>query len=158
MVIHRRELLRLAAATAAVAVWPQAAWAETYPSRPVRMSACGRVLRPWLGRTLLPAAVLDPSGQESLAGARPCRTDGARSRWKEYWPADARGPRAQQAGKLEARALFGKPRRNGRASEQRYLRSAICATRSKAPAIPRSDTDHTRLDRAGARQVQELWR
>jgi hypothetical protein len=58
MVIHRRELLRLAAATAAVAVWPQAAWAETYPSRPVRMSACGRVLRPWLGRTLLPAACL----------------------------------------------------------------------------------------------------
>jgi hypothetical protein len=24
-----------------------------------RLSACGRVLRPWLGRTLLPAAVLD---------------------------------------------------------------------------------------------------
>src|SRR5215813_9811470 len=37
MVMHRREVLRLAGATAAVAVWPQAAWAETYPSRPVRI-------------------------------------------------------------------------------------------------------------------------
>jgi tripartite-type tricarboxylate transporter receptor subunit TctC len=37
MVIHRRELLRRAGASAAVAVWPQAAWAETYPSRPVRI-------------------------------------------------------------------------------------------------------------------------
>src|SRR5262249_50229912 len=36
MVIHRRELLRLAGAAAA-AVWPQAAWTETYPSRPVRI-------------------------------------------------------------------------------------------------------------------------
>jgi tripartite-type tricarboxylate transporter receptor subunit TctC len=36
MVIHRRELLRLAA-TAAIAVRPQAASAETYPSRPVRI-------------------------------------------------------------------------------------------------------------------------
>ena len=36
MVIHRRELLRLAGA-AATAVWPQAAWTETYPSRPVRI-------------------------------------------------------------------------------------------------------------------------
>src|SRR5262249_45801399 len=36
MMIHRRELLRLAGAAAA-AVWPQAAWTETYPSRPVRI-------------------------------------------------------------------------------------------------------------------------
>jgi tripartite-type tricarboxylate transporter receptor subunit TctC len=37
MLIHRRELLRLTGATAAVAVRSQAAWAETYPSRPVRI-------------------------------------------------------------------------------------------------------------------------
>src|SRR5262249_22549797 len=42
-----------------------------------RLSACGRALRPWLGRTLLPAAVLDPSGQASLAGVLPCRTGAA---------------------------------------------------------------------------------
>jgi putative ABC transport system substrate-binding protein len=30
-----------------------------------RLTACGRALRPWLWRTLLPAAVLDPSGQTS---------------------------------------------------------------------------------------------
>src|SRR6266403_5463408 len=32
-----------------------------------RLSACGRALRPWLWRTLLPAAVLDPSGPASPA-------------------------------------------------------------------------------------------
>jgi tripartite-type tricarboxylate transporter receptor subunit TctC len=37
MVIRRRELLRVMGATAAVTVCPQAAWSETYPSRPVRI-------------------------------------------------------------------------------------------------------------------------
>src|SRR5258708_25095696 len=36
-----------------------------------RLSACGRALRPWLGRTLLPAVVLDPSGQASPAERQP---------------------------------------------------------------------------------------
>jgi hypothetical protein len=54
-----------------------------------------------------PAAVLDPSGQASPAERQPCRTAGA-----SFTAARARGPRtlegsrAQQAGKLEARALF----------------------------------------------------
>jgi hypothetical protein len=43
-----------------------------------RLSACGIALRPWSGRTLLPAAVLDPSGQASPAERQPCRTAGAR--------------------------------------------------------------------------------
>jgi hypothetical protein len=38
-----------------------------------RLSACGRALRPWLWRTLLPAAVLDPSGQASPARAAAMR-------------------------------------------------------------------------------------
>jgi hypothetical protein len=42
-----------------------------------RLSACGRALKPWLWRTLLPAAVLDPSGQASPAERQPCRTAGA---------------------------------------------------------------------------------
>jgi hypothetical protein len=71
-----------------------------------RLSACGRALRPWLGRTLLPAAVLDPSGQASPAGARPCRTDAAGFTAARVLAADASGSRAQQAGKVEARALF----------------------------------------------------
>ena len=41
-----------------------------------RLSACGRALRPWLGRTLLPAAVLDPSEQASPAEGQPCRMGG----------------------------------------------------------------------------------
>src|SRR5215472_16483725 len=116
-----------------------------------RLSACGRALRPWLWRTLLLAAVLDPSVQASPAEQQPCRTSGARSkrtgkpcraaampnercsiqayrqalpssshaerpvqgsRRQEYWAADAGGPRAEQAGKVEARLLF--PRSQGR--------------------------------------------
>jgi hypothetical protein len=51
----------------------------------------------------------------------------------------------KQAGKLETRALFrGKPRRNGRACGRQYLRSAICATQSKAPAP--FDQDRANLD------------
>src|SRR5215831_1465471 len=42
-----------------------------------RSSACGRALRPWLGRTPLLAAVLDPSGQASPAEQQPCRTGAA---------------------------------------------------------------------------------
>jgi hypothetical protein len=49
-----------------------------------RLSACGRALRPWLWQTLLPAAVLDPSGQASPAGAAAmpngrCKVHGGKS-------------------------------------------------------------------------------
>src|SRR5262249_33807118 len=44
-----------------------------------RLSECGRALRPWLWRTLLLAAVLDPSGQASPAEQQPCRTGGLMS-------------------------------------------------------------------------------
>jgi hypothetical protein len=67
-----------------------------------RFSACGRALRPWLWRTLLPAAVLDmPSGSHA---ERPVQG----SRRQEYWAAHAAGPRAQQASKLEAWTLFAR--------------------------------------------------
>ena len=62
MVIRRRELLRLAGATAAVAVWPQAARAEAYPSRPVRIlvgyaagggaDVAARLIGQWLSERL----------------------------------------------------------------------------------------------------------
>jgi hypothetical protein len=102
-----------------------------------RLSACGRALRPWLGRTLLPAAVLDPSGQASPAEGQPCRTAVAR-----FTAARARG-RARRRASSAAGAQIGntgtfpgKPRRNGRACGRQYLRSAICATRSKGTRGP----------------------
>src|SRR5215831_1335887 len=49
-------------------------------ARANRLSACGRASRPWLWRTLLLAAVLDPSVQASPAEQQPCRTSGARSK------------------------------------------------------------------------------
>jgi hypothetical protein len=56
------------------------------------LSVCGRALRPWLWRTLLPAAVLDPSGQASPAEGQPCRTAGA-----SFMVARARGRACQSA-------------------------------------------------------------
>jgi hypothetical protein len=66
------------------------------------------------------------NGRVSLAGVRPCRTGAA--------------------GFMVARATFrGKPRQNGRAYGRQCLRSAICATRSKGPAVPRGrDTERFR--------------
>jgi hypothetical protein len=89
-----------------------------------RLSACGRALRPWLWRTLLPAAVLDPSGQAS-----PAERQG--SRRKEYWAAHAGGPRAQQAGKLETRRFV----RRSRGGDAR-LGASTFATRLSARRAP----------------------
>jgi len=68
MVIHRRELLRLAGAAAA-AVWPQAAWTETYPSRPVRIlvgyaagggvDIAARLIGQWLSERLQQQIVVE---------------------------------------------------------------------------------------------------
>jgi tripartite-type tricarboxylate transporter receptor subunit TctC len=62
MVIRRRELLRVMGATAAVTVCPQAAWSETYPSRPVRIlvgyaagggvDVAARLIGQWLSERL----------------------------------------------------------------------------------------------------------
>src|SRR5215470_17688262 len=109
-----------------------------------RLSACGRALRPWLWRTLLPAAVLDPSGQASPAERQPCRMAVAR-----FTAARALGRARRRAwsavgGQIGNTGTFlGKPRRNGRACGRQYLRSAICATRSKGPRGPTVGYDHT---------------
>src|SRR5262249_23652838 len=64
--------------------------------------------------------------------------------WQEHGAAHARGPRAQQAGKLETRALFAGSqggtvtRAGGNTCGPPSTRLAL-----KAPAVPRSDTDHT---------------
>ena len=68
---------------------------------------------------MLPAAVLDPSGQASPAEGRPCRTGAAsfmvaRARGRARWRAEsAAGEQIGNTGTFR-----GKPRRNGRASER----------------------------------------
>src|SRR5262245_45861453 len=69
-----------------------------------RLSACGRALRPWLWRTLLPAAVLDPSGQASPAERQPCRTAGARFTALEREPEPIDRVRARLEALLKANA------------------------------------------------------
>src|SRR5215510_3786827 len=108
-----------------VAVAALAAGAEDSVNR---LSGCGRALRPWLGRTLLPAAVLDPSGQASPAERQPCRTAGARFTAARVL---GRGRRrawsvaGEQTGNTAT--TLAKRRRNGRACGPQCLRSAICA-------------------------------
>jgi len=67
------------------------------------------------------------------------------SSWRqEYGAPDARGPTAEQAGKLETRALFARSqggtvaRAGGNTCAPRPVRLDL-----KAPAAPRSDTDGT---------------
>src|SRR5215831_11809515 len=69
-------------------------------------------------------------------------TDG--SWWQEHGAAHAGGPRAQQAGKLETRALFA----GSQGGTVAPAGGNTCAPRSvrldlKAPVVPRPDTDHT---------------
>jgi hypothetical protein len=66
------------------------------------------------------------------------------SRRQEYWAADAGGPRAEQAGKVEARLLLSRieggtvARAGGNTCGPLSARLDL-----KGPAVPRSDTDHT---------------
>src|SRR5215470_13670886 len=64
--------------------------------------------------------------------------------WQEHGAAHAGGPRAQQAGKLETRALFA----GSQGGTVAPAGGNTCAPRSmrldlKASAVPRSDTDRT---------------
>jgi Phage integrase family len=59
------------------------------------------------------------------------------------WPARHRCPVGRLCHLEVVHASDVRPRRNGHACGRQCLRSAICATRSKGPAVPRSDTDHT---------------
>jgi tripartite-type tricarboxylate transporter receptor subunit TctC len=62
MLIDRRKLLELAGAAAAAAAWSRAAWADTYPSRPVRimvgyaagggLDLAARLIGQWLSERL----------------------------------------------------------------------------------------------------------
>ena len=69
-----------------------------------RLSACGRALRPWLWRTLLPAAVLDPmNGRCKVHGGKstgPRTPEGLersrRANWKHgYYSREAKAERSR---------------------------------------------------------------
>src|SRR6266480_6558371 len=64
--------------------------------------------------------------------------------WQEHGAAHDGGPRAQQAGKLETRALFAGSQGGTVARAGGNTCGPLSARLDlKAPAVPRSDTDHT---------------
>src|SRR5262245_38391356 len=66
------------------------------------------------------------------------------SRWQEHGAAHAGGPRAQQASKLETRALFAGSQGGMVAPAGGNTCDSLCARLDlRAPAVLRSDTDHT---------------
>jgi hypothetical protein len=111
-----------------------------------RLSACGRALRPWLGRTLSPLRCSIQADRQALPRGSHAERPVQGSRRQEYWAADARGPRAQQAGKLETWALFA----GSQGGTVAPAGGNTCAPRSprldlKAPVVPRlirSTPDH----------------
>ena len=80
------------------------------------------------------------NGRASLARVRPCRTGAASFMVARAGAAHAGGPRAQQAGKLETRALFA----GSQGGTVAPAGGNTCAPRSvrldlKAPSVPRPD-------------------
>src|SRR5215467_664936 len=64
--------------------------------------------------------------------------------WQEHGAAHAGGPRAQQAGKLETRALFAGSQGGTVAPAGGNTCDSLCARLDlRAPAVLRSDTDRT---------------
>src|SRR5262245_8588732 len=111
------------------------------PLNASQSTVCGLAWKRYSRQTPLRDVAPALNGRASLAGVRPCRTGAA-----SFMVARARGrARRRAAGEQigNTGTFRGKPRRNGRACGRQYLRSAICATRSRASAVPRSDTDHT---------------
>src|SRR5262249_20079901 len=96
-----------------------------------RLSAGGRALRPWLWRTLRPAAALGPSGQASPAERQPCRTAGAR-----FTAARAlgRGRRRAWSAAGEQTGKHGRFSREAKAERSR-VRAAILAVRNLRDSI-----------------------
>jgi hypothetical protein len=82
-------------------------------------------------------AALGPSGSHA---ERPVQG----SRRQEYWAADAGGPTAQQASKLETRPLLSRSEGGTVARGGGNTCAPLSARLDlKAPAVPRSHTDHT---------------
>jgi hypothetical protein len=99
---------------------------------------------------LLKANAAPRCGARSKRTGKPCQGCGHAERalqasWRqEHGAAHAGGPSAQQAGKLETRALFA----GGQGGTVARAGGNTCGPPSarldlKAPAVPRSDTDHT---------------
>src|SRR5215510_3669795 len=108
-----------------------------------RSTVCGLAWKRYSRQTPLRDVAPALNGRASLAGVRPCRTLQV-SWWQEHGAAHAGGPRAQQAGKLETRALFA----GSQGGTVAPTGGNTCGPPSarldlKAPAVPRSDTDHT---------------
>src|SRR5215510_5918266 len=70
-----------------------------------RSTVCGLAWKRYSRQTPLRDVAPALNGRASLAGVRPCRPLQV-SWWQEHGAAHAGGPSAQQAGKLERRALF----------------------------------------------------
>src|SRR5215831_17426060 len=89
-------------------------------------------------------------GACSKRTGKPCQGVGHAERtlqaswWQEHGAAHAGGPSAQQAGKLETRALFAGSQGGAVAPAGGNTCGPLSAQLDlKAPAVPRPDTDHT---------------
>ena len=106
-------------------------------------TVCGLAWKRYSRQTPLRDVAPALNGPASLAKVRPCRTGAA-----SFMEARARGRARRRAssaagGQIGNTGTFrGKPRRNGRACARHYLRSAICATRSKGPCTAPDNLSH----------------
>src|SRR5215467_11211779 len=109
-----------------------------------RLSAWGAPRGPGYGERCSPLRCSIQADRQALPSGSHAERSVQGSRRQEYWAADAGGPRAEQAGKVEARLLLSRSeggtvaRAGGNTCGPPSARLDL-----KAPAVPRSDTDHT---------------
>src|SRR6516164_9226678 len=114
------------------------------PLNASQSTVCGLAWKPYSRQTPLRDVAPALNGRASLARVRPCRTGAASFMVARARGRARRGPRAQQAGKLETWALFA----GSQGGTVAPAGGTTCAPRSarldlKGPAVPRSDTDRT---------------
>src|SRR5215468_3050454 len=121
MKLPRRNFLHLAAGAAALPAVSRFAWAQAYPTRPVRIIVgFGAGFSPDIVARLVGQRLSERLGQQFVVENRPGAAGNLATeavvrappdgytvlRWQEHGAAHDGGPRAQQAVKLETWALF----------------------------------------------------
>src|SRR5262249_43160918 len=114
------------------------------PLKASQSTVCGLAWKRYSRQTPLRDVAPALNGRAALPGCGHAERALQASWWQEHGAAHAGGPSAQQAGKLETRALFAGSqggtvaRAGGNACGPLSVRLDL-----KAPAVPWSDTDHT---------------
>src|SRR5215831_5422760 len=114
------------------------------PLKASQSTVCGLAWKRYSRQTPLRDVAPALNGRAALPGCGHAERALQASWWQEHGAAHAGGPSAQQAGKLETRALFAGSQGGTVARAGGNTCGPLSAQLDLSPpAVPRSDTDHT---------------